>query len=64
MDRQEVDTLVATLAEMDRGQLVEKIHSIHCSFTLDFSDEYLEEISLENLRHIVMAASLQELRAA
>ncbi len=29
-----------------------------CGFRIDFSDEYLKSMSLERLRHVVLAASL------
>ena len=45
-----------TVATMDRQSLVHVIRHLNCTFTLDFSDEFLKGLSLERLRHIALAA--------
>ena len=47
-----------TVATMDRQSLVHMIRHLNCTFTLDFSDEFLKGVSLERLRHIALAAML------
>ena len=51
-----IDRLAAQLAEMDRPELIRVLRDIECGFTMDFTDEYLESLSMEELRHIVLAA--------
>jgi hypothetical protein len=53
-----VGDLLKRAAEMDRLQLIGMLRSLHCGFELDFTDEFLETVSLERLRHIVVAAAL------
>jgi hypothetical protein len=36
------------------------LHRLRCRFQLDFTDDFLESVSLERLRHIALAASLHE----
>ncbi|HUT57438.1 MAG TPA: hypothetical protein VNA25_06265 [Phycisphaerae bacterium] len=50
--------IAASLAGMSRSQLTRTLGQLDCPFTLDFTDEYLKSISLERLRHIVLAAWL------
>jgi hypothetical protein len=54
------EQLAARIACMDRPSLVDTLHGLECSFKLDFSDEFLNSISLERLKHIVLAASLHD----
>ena len=53
------DDIAARLAGMSRSQLIRTVRRLNCPFTLDFADEYLQSISLERLRHIVLAACLR-----
>jgi len=41
---------------MDRFRLIRFLTQMRCSFELDFTREYLETISVDQLRHIVLAA--------
>ena len=49
---------VQKIATMDRESLIRMLHRIHCSFDLDFTDEFLQSVSLERLRHLTIAAKL------
>jgi hypothetical protein len=51
--------LLKRVADMDRPQLTEMLRTLHCSFELDFTDEFLQTASLERLRHILVAAALR-----
>jgi len=51
---------IASIADMDRPELIGVLKAMHCSFQLDFSDEYLGHLSVDYLRHVLMAASLHE----
>jgi hypothetical protein len=48
---------------MDRSQLVQTLRDLKCPFEVDFSDEFLQSISIERLRHILMAATLHVINA-
>jgi len=50
--RQQTDAI----SRMDRFSLIRFLSRMRCSFKMDFSREYLETISLDQLRHIVLAA--------
>lgn len=41
---------------MDREELILLLRGMHCTFPMDFSEEYLQTLSVERLRHIVLAA--------
>ena len=45
-------------ARMNRSKLITALRSIDCDFEMDFTDEYLRSISLDRLRHLLMAAKL------
>jgi len=62
MSGKTVDELAEELAHMDRRSLIRRLRSLRCSFELDFTDEFLQQISLERLRHIILAASLHSLK--
>ena len=59
-----LDALAARIAAMDRSSLVEMLRALNCDFSIDFTDEYLNSISLERLQHIVLAVSLHESKPA
>jgi len=50
-DRQRITT-------MNRAGLIRMLRRLDCDFELDFTDEFLADISLPRLRHIVLSASL------
>ena len=47
-----------SIAALSRTQLKRRIKSFRGRFKLDFTDDYLDTISLDRLRHILMAALL------
>jgi len=53
-----LEQLAASLALQDRPTLIKILRSVRCSFPMDFTDEFLQTVSLERLRHIVLAAEL------
>jgi hypothetical protein len=62
MSPQNRSALATRLAAMSRAELVRILRGMHCTFQLDFTDEFLRTVSLERLRHIILAASLHERR--
>ncbi len=58
----ENEDIAATIATMDRTHLIALLQEMHCSFPLDLTDEFLQAINLERLRHIVLATSLHQVK--
>lgn len=55
----DINELLVTVAELDRPELVELLREVPCRFPVDFTDEYLNTLSLDRLRHVVVAVCLQ-----
>jgi len=58
MPTQGLEKFASRLAAMDRQGIIRLINGMRCDFRLDFSEEFLNSVSLERLRHIALAASL------
>ena len=56
--QQELDNLANRLAKASRADLIRMLRRMECEFKLDFNDEFLCSISLQRLRHILMAVTL------
>lgn len=54
-----VESMAVEIALMDRSQLIEALLSFRGAFQLDFTVEFLAEQSIDQLRHILLAARLQ-----
>ena len=59
MSADQVEQFINKIATMGRGDLIKALRRLDCHFKLDFTDEYLEGLSLERLRHVALAAMLQ-----
>lgn len=59
----ELDKLITRLAVMDRHELRALLDSLKMRFPLDFTDEFLADISTDKLRHVTLAACLHADRA-
>lgn len=59
----QMEELALKLSRMDRPDLISALESLNCDFPIDFTEEYLDSISLERLKHIVLAASLHACRS-
>ena len=46
------------LADMQRDDLTDFLNHLDCTFQLDFTDEYLASLPVEQLRHLALAALL------
>ncbi len=53
-----IEQMIIRVAEMDRAQLVSRLQSFS-EPRLDFDDAFLADLSVERLRHVLMAACLQ-----
>ncbi len=58
MSPSQLDRIATRLAGMNRPALMQLLRSLRCDFKIDFTDDYLHSVSLERLRHIVLAAEL------
>ena len=52
--------IVRTIASMRRPQLVALLRRMRCGFDIDFSDDYVNSMNLDRLRHIALAASMHD----
>lgn len=64
MQSRQVESLVNELQSMDRDGLKGLLRNMKCDFAIDFTDEFLDSVSIERLRHITLAASLHDNRRA
>ena len=58
MPQKTADQLAIELAQMDRKGLIDALRKVQCNFELDFSEDFLNSVSIERLRHITLAAHL------
>ena len=57
----EVDRdIISTIISMRRPQLVALLRRMRCGFDIDFSDDYINSMTLDRLRHVALAASLHD----
>ena len=59
MQGSQVETLMKRIAEMDRAALIPFLRNLDVEFTIDFTPEFLDAVSLDTLRHITLAAALR-----
>jgi hypothetical protein len=51
-----VERQVTSIAALGRDELKRRIKNFRGRFKLDFTEDYLNKISVERLRHILLAA--------
>lgn len=51
-----VEKQVTSIAALGRDELKKRIRNFRGRFKLDFTEDYLNKISVERLRHILLAA--------
>ena len=52
------EQMAASLADLSRDDLKKRIRDFRGRFKLDFSDDYLDALTLDRLRHLLLAALL------
>jgi hypothetical protein len=52
------EEMAAALSDLSRDDLKQRIKDFRGRFKLDFSDDYLDALSLDRLRHLLLAALL------
>lgn len=56
MTAKQFETEAITIASLDRMELTKRIKKFRGSFKLDFTEDYLNQSSLDRLRHILLSA--------
>ena len=56
MTSKEYEQTATLLAVLGRGELTRRINNFKGRFRLDFTDRYLGNLSVDRLRHILLAA--------
>ena len=54
-----VEKIAVKLVGLSRGQLRRQLLSMRTKFRMDFTAEYLDSLSKDQLRHILLAAHLK-----
>ena len=54
----EFQSITDKIAEMDRASLIEALRGLECDFKLDFDEEFFAGVSIERLRHILLAVCM------
>jgi hypothetical protein len=52
-----------TIGTLDRNELKRKIKNFKGRFRLDFTDDYLEKLPVDRLRHVLFAALINNKRS-
>jgi len=59
LESQYIESLISVVSAMNRDTLLERFHDFRGSFPVDFTPEYLRQLSTDRLRHIYIALCLQ-----
>ena len=57
-----LERLAVSISMLGRGEVENKIKNFQGTFKLDFSEEYLQNLTVDRLRHILFAAMASKLR--
>lgn len=50
------ENIATEIASMEKEQIIDYIKHFHGRFRMDFTEEFLNKLSIDRLRHILMAA--------
>jgi hypothetical protein len=59
LQSEQIEQLVCLVSSLDRPALVRQLQQFEANFPIDFTPEFLNDTSLERLRHIFLALCLQ-----
>ena len=54
--KQDFEQAAQSIAKLNRQQVTHRIKHFKSRFKLDFTDEYLNKLSVDRLKHILLAA--------
>ncbi len=60
MTSTQIENLLLRISSMDRPAVMCALRKLQCTFNLDFTDEYLESLSIERLQHLLLGASMHD----
>ncbi len=60
MTKMDYDHVAQSIAQMTREDVQKELLCFDGRFELDFPADYLDQLSAERLRHILMAAKIQQ----
>ena len=58
--REYFEQTATTLAQMGRNELKKQIRGFKGRFKMDFTEDYLNKLSIDRLRHVLLAALITE----
>ncbi|MFA5553624.1 MAG: hypothetical protein WCZ89_00480 [Phycisphaerae bacterium] len=56
VSRKDFEKTATAIASLDRNELTQRIKNFRGRFKLDFTDQYLNSLSTDRLKHILLAA--------
>jgi hypothetical protein len=56
---EQVDDLICRVATWDRDTLTRQFQTFRSSFPIDFTPEFLSDLTVDRLRHVFLAVCLQ-----
>jgi hypothetical protein len=56
ISRERFEQAAVSIASLNKGQLKSRIRNFKGRFKLDFTEDYLNKLSTDRLRHILLAA--------
>jgi len=60
--RKTLDGLATSIMSLKKGEIIKRLRCFNGRFKLDFTEEYLDSLSPEKLRHILLAAMMTSSR--
>jgi hypothetical protein len=61
-DDLDIEALIGRISTMTRAQLTDAVLNFPADFPLDFTQDYLDRLTLERLQHLLLAAHLHQAR--
>jgi hypothetical protein len=59
---QQVEELIHLVSAMNRATIIEQFHTYRATFPVDFTNDFLDHQSTEQLQHLFLAMCLQSQR--
>jgi len=56
---EKLEELLTLVSSLDRAALARQFRTYQASFPVDFTDEFLDQLDIERMRHIFVALCLQ-----
>ena len=56
MNTRNLDEIATSIATLERDDVKTRLRNFNGRFKMDFTDEYLDNLTIDRLRHILLAA--------